>query len=155
MADIHHHIGKNFYILLLGCNIHKRYCCILDFICQLRGYLEINEKQLDKALENDLDQIKNIFGYDSDGDLIVDTGIAYQLDRQLGSWVQSGGIIANKNATLKTRIKSSETKIATLERQIDNKEAQLRSKYGQMEGTLNSLNAQSNTISNFANNGKQ
>lgn len=122
---------------------------------QLRGYLEINEKQLDKALENDLDQIKNIFGYDSDGDLIVDTGIAYQLDRQLGSWVQSGGIIANKNATLKTRIKSSETKIATLERQIDNKEAQLRSKYGQMEGTLNSLNAQSNTISNFANNGKQ
>lgn len=122
---------------------------------QLRGYLEINEKQLDKALESDLDQIKNIFGYDSDGDLIVDTGIAYQLDRQLGSWVQSGGIIANKNATLNSRIKASETKIATLERQVDNKEAQLRAKYGQMEGTLNSLNSQSNTISNFANNGKQ
>ncbi len=121
---------------------------------QLRGYLEINEKQLDQALDNDLDQIKNIFGYDSDGDLIVDSGIAYQLDRQLGSWVQSGGIIANKNSTLNGRIKSSETKIATLERQLDSKESQLRSKYGQMEGTLNSLNSQSTTISNFANSGK-
>ncbi len=122
---------------------------------QLRGYLEINEKQLDQALENDLDQIKNIFGYDSDGDLIVDTGIAYQLDRQLGAWVQSGGIIANKTSTLDGRIKSSETKIASLERQLENKETQLRSKYGQMEGTLNSLNSQSTTISNFANSGKQ
>ncbi len=121
---------------------------------QLRGYLEINEKQLDQVLDKDLDQIKNIFGYDSDGDLIVDSGIAYQLDRQLGSWVQSGGIIANKNSTLNGRIKSSETKIATLERQLDSKEAQLRSKYGQMEGTLNSLNSQSSTISNFANSGK-
>ena len=122
---------------------------------QLRGYLEINEKQLDQALKNDLDQIKNIFGYDSDGDLIVDTGIAYQLDRQLGAWVQSGGIIANKTSTLDGRIKSSETKIASLERQLENKETQLRSKYGQMEGTLNSLNSQSTTISNFANSGKQ
>lgn len=122
---------------------------------QLRGYLEINEKKLDEVLEKDLDQIKNIFGYDSDGDLIVDSGIGYALDRQLTAWVQSGGIISNKNATLSGRIKSSETKIASLERQLETKEAQLRSKYGQMEGTLNSLNSQSNTISNFANSGRQ
>jgi flagellar hook-associated protein 2 len=122
---------------------------------QMRGYLEINEKKLDESLESNLDQIKNIFGFDSDGDLIVDSGIGYSLDKQLTSWVQNGGIIANKNATINGRIKASEQKITKLENQIDRKEAQLRNKYGQMEGTLNSLNSQSNTISNFANSGKQ
>lgn len=122
---------------------------------QLRGYLEINEKKLDEVLESDLDQIKNLFGYDSDGDLIIDSGIGFALDKQLTSWVQNGGIIANKNATINGRIKASETKISSLERQLDTKEMQLRSKYGQMEGTLNSLNSQSNTISNFANSGNR
>lgn len=118
---------------------------------QLRGYLEINEKKLDEALDNDLDQIKNVFGYDSDGDLIIDSGIGYALDKQLTSWVQNGGIISNKNSTIAGRIKASESKIQRLETQLASKESQLRSKYGQMEGTLNSLNSQSSTISNFAN----
>ncbi|MBP3607962.1 MAG: flagellar filament capping protein FliD [Treponema sp.] len=122
---------------------------------QLRGYLEINEKTLDEKLEKDLDQIKNIFGYDSDGDLIVDSGIGFALDKQLTSWVQKGGILSNKTATIASRIKNSETKIRKLESQLDSKEFQLKQKYGQMEGTLNSLNAQSNTISNFTNSGKQ
>ncbi len=122
---------------------------------QMRGYLEINEKKLDESLENNLDEIKNIFGYDSDGDLIIDSGIGFALDKQLSSWVQSGGIIANKTSTINGRIKASEQKIQRLETQLAGKEQQLRSKYGQMEGTLNSLNSQSNTISNFANSGKQ
>lgn len=118
---------------------------------QMRGYLEIDEKKLDSVLETDLDQIKNLFGYDSDGDLIIDSGIGFALDKQLTSWVRSGGIIANKNNTLNSRIKNSETNIKKLEAQIAQKEAQLKNKYGQMEGTLNSLNAQANTLSNFAN----
>lgn len=121
---------------------------------QLRGYLEIDEKKLDASLEESLDEIKNIFGYDKDGDLIIDSGIAFMLDKQLTSWVQSGGIIANKNSQLDTRIKASETTIRKLEGQLAGKEQQLRNKYGQMEGTLNQLNSQSNTISNFANQGK-
>ena len=122
---------------------------------QFRGYLEINEKKLDEALENDLDQIKNIFGFDSDGDLIIDSGIGYSLDRQLTSWVQKGGIISSKTATLDGRIKNSESKIQRLETQLASKEAQLREKYGQMEGTLNSLQSQSNSLSNFANSGNR
>ena len=122
---------------------------------QMRGYLEIDEKKLDSVLDENMDEIKNLFGYDSDGDLIVDSGIGFSIDKQLTSWVQSGGIIATKNRGIDTKIKASETNIRRLETQISAKEAQLRSKYGQMEGTLNSLNAQSNTVSNFANNGKQ
>lgn len=116
---------------------------------KMRGYLEINEKVLDQNLAENLDEIKKIFGYDSDGDLIVDTGIGYLMDKQLTAYVQSGGILAIKNSTLDKQIKASESKISKLETQLDTKEAQLRQKYGQMESTLNSLEGQQNAINNF------
>ena len=116
---------------------------------RLRGYLEIDEKKLDAALASHLEDIKNMFGYDSDGDLITDSGIAYRLDRELGAYVQTGGIIGTKLSTLGTRIKSSETKIAQLETQMDKKERELRKKFASMEGSLNSLESQQTTISNF------
>ncbi len=122
---------------------------------QMRGYLEINENELDQKLESNMDDIKNLFGYDSDGDLVIDSGIGYQLDQQLSSWVQSGGIIATKNRAISTKITASENKIKKLEDQLEGKEARLRAKYGQMEGTLNSLNAQSNTVQNWVNGGRQ
>ena len=121
---------------------------------QLRGYLEIDEKKLDQSLDEKMDEIKNLFGYDTDGDLVIDSGIGYSIDRQLTSWVQSGGIIAGKSAGIDTKIKASETNIRRLESQLASKEAQLKNKYGQMEGTLNNLNAQSTTITNFANGGR-
>lgn len=120
---------------------------------QLRGYLEIDEKKLDANLETNLDSIKNIFGYDSDGDMIVDSGIGYSLDKQLSAWVQSGGILANKTGSLDTKIKLSEANVKKLQAQLDTKEQQLKEKYGQMEGTLNSLESQSSTIKSFSNGG--
>lgn len=120
---------------------------------KLRGYLEIDEKKLDSELEKHLDDVRNMFGYDSDGDLIIDSGIGYKLDKQLTAYVQSGGVFAMKTSSLDARIKSSEQKIARLETQMDDKEAELRTKYGQMEGALNSLESQKNTIKNFSNSG--
>lgn len=120
---------------------------------KLRGYLEIDEKKLDSELEKHLDDVRNMFGYDSDGDLIIDSGIGYKLDKQLTAYVQSGGVFAMKTSSLDARIKSSEKKIARLETQMDDKEAELRTKYGQMEGALNSLESQQNTIKNFSNSG--
>lgn len=117
---------------------------------KLRGYLEIDEKKLDTALENHLDDIKNIFGFDSDGDLIIDSGIAFKLDKQISAYTQTGGILALKTANLDSKIKTSESRITRLEDQMNEKEAELRYKYGQMEGTLNSLESQQNSLSNFS-----
>ena len=76
---------------------------------QMRGYLEIDEKKLDSALESNMDEIKNLFGYDKDGDLVIDSGIGYSIDKQLTSWTQSGGIIANKNSGIDTKIKQRDS----------------------------------------------
>ena len=116
---------------------------------RLRGYLEIDEKKLDDALENNLEEIRNLFGYDSDGDLIIDSGIAYRLDKEVTAYTQTGGILAMKTSSLDSKIKTSESKITKLESQMDEKEAQLRSKFGTMQGSLNSLESQQNAINNF------
>lgn len=118
---------------------------------KLRGYLEIDEKKLDEQLENHLDEVKSLFGYDSDGDLIVDSGIGYRLDKQLTAYVQSGGIFAMKTSGLDSKIKYSEQKITRLETQMEKKEADLKETYSKMEGALNSLESQQTTINNFSN----
>ena len=98
-----------------------------------------------------MSEIKNIFGYDTDGDMVIDSGIAYLLDTRLQSYVQSGGIIPTKISGIDTRIASSETRIEKLETQIEAKEQELKQKYSQMESTLNSLDSQSQSISNTFN----
>jgi flagellar hook-associated protein 2 len=121
----------------------------------MRGYLEVDEKKLDESLKSNLLQIKNLFGIDSDGDLIIDDGIAYRLDKQLTSWVQSGGIISAKTTSLDNQIKNSSTKISRLQTQLDRKEAELKRKYANMEGSLNSLENQQSSIQNFTNQGNK
>lgn len=122
---------------------------------KLRGYLEIDEKKLDEVLEKHLDEVKALFGFDSDGDLIADDGLACNMDRQLTSYTRTGGIFALKTSGLDTKIKGSESRITRLESQMEKKEAQLRAQYSQMEGALNSLESQQTTIQNFSNRGNK
>ena len=82
-----------------------------------------------------------------------DNGIGYLLDKQLSAWVQTGGILSNKISSLNTRIESSNKKISQLETQLEQKEAELKNKYATMQGTLNSLESQQTSISNWANSG--
>ena len=123
---------------------------------QMRGYMEIDEKKLDEALENNMDEVKNLFGYDTNDDKIIDAGIAYKMDQTLLAYVQTGGILAMKDSAIERNISNTETKIERLEVQVANKEADLKRKYGNMESTLNNLESQASSISNFANqNSKQ
>lgn len=116
---------------------------------RMRGYLEIDEKILDQALKNKMSAVKNLFGYDSNGDLIIDSGVAQALDTNLAPYVQTGGIFTTRTSGLASRITTTEKKMAQLDIQLTDKESDLKAKYGQMEGTLNSLQNQSNTLSNF------
>ncbi len=118
---------------------------------RLRGYLEINEDILDDALANNILDIKNLFGYDTDEDLVIDSGLAFQMDKHLQAFTQVGGIIATKNSSLDRQIDSSETKIASLEDKLVETEQNLKVQYGRMESALNSLESQSSSITNFSN----
>ena len=116
---------------------------------RLRGYLEIDEKILEKALTENMEGVKNFFGYDSDGDIIIDSGLAYVIYEYLNPYTQRGGIFSNRMASMQDKIKTSERRIVDYDKKLAQKEAELKRKYGMMEGTLKDLKKQSDAISNF------
>ncbi len=116
---------------------------------RLTGYLEIDEKKLDEALNNNMKEVKLFFGYDSDGDILIDSGLAHSLYEQINPYTERGGIFGIKTGSLKTKMDSSKKKIDNYDKKLAKKEQELKRKYGLMDGTLKKLNKQSQAIENF------
>ncbi|MDR0487271.1 MAG: flagellar filament capping protein FliD [Treponema sp.] len=121
---------------------------------RLRGYLEIDEKVLDTALESKLMAIKELFASDTTGDLIMDTGIAINMDALVKPFVEIGGIISLKTNTIDSRIKQDERRIDTMERQLLAKETELKIQYSRMEGAYARMEQMSSSLENFSQQGR-
>ncbi|MDR1507758.1 MAG: flagellar filament capping protein FliD [Treponema sp.] len=113
---------------------------------RLRGYLEIDEKALDAALAGSLPAIQQLFGSDTDGDLVIDSGVAYALDTLTRPYVETGGIVSLKTGTLDSKINQEQRRIATLDRQLEAKEASLKKQYGQVEGAFTRMERMSDSL---------
>jgi len=116
---------------------------------RLRGYLEIDEKALDTAIATKLPAIKDLFGFDTTGDLLADTGIAYSIDTATKPYVESNGIIALKTGTINSRVDQENQRIQTMDRQLAAKESDLKKQYGQMEGAYNRMQQMSTSLDRF------
>jgi flagellar hook-associated protein 2 len=119
-------------------------------VSRLRGYLEIDEKTLDAALENNIPAIRELFASDTNGDLLADTGVALNVDTLLRPFVETGGIITLKSNTIDSRINQDERRIATLDRQLASKEAELRLQYARMESAYARMEQMSTSLDNFS-----
>jgi len=119
-------------------------------VSQLRGYLQINEKTLDAALENKIPAIKELFASDTSGDLIADTGVAFNVDTLVRPFVETGGIISLKTNTIDSRISQDSRRITTLDRQLAAKEAELRIQYARMEAAYARMEQMSSSLDNFS-----
>jgi flagellar hook-associated protein 2 len=118
-------------------------------VSRLRGYLEIDEKALDEALASKLPSVQRLFGADTDGDLIIDTGIAYSLDNLSKPFVETGGLVALKTGTIDSRVSQEQRRIDTMDRQLAAKETSLKIQYGQMEGAYNRMEQMSTSLDQF------
>jgi flagellar hook-associated protein 2 len=117
---------------------------------RLRGYLEIDEKALDTALETKLPFIQQLFGYDTDGDFVVDSGVAHALETITKPYTEIGGVIALKTGTIDSRISQENRRIDTLDRQLAAKEAALKSQYSQMEGAYTRMERMTSSLDQFS-----
>jgi len=120
---------------------------------RLRGYLDIDEDKLDRALKDFFLRSKDTFGFDTDGDLLIDSGVALKLDTLTKGYVETGGIIALKTSTFDSQISSINSEIASLDKQLAAKEEEYRRKYGMMEGALEQMESSSSAWQNFMNQG--
>jgi flagellar hook-associated protein 2 len=117
---------------------------------RLRGYLEIDEKALDAALENKFPAVKQLFGSDTNGDLIVDTGVALSIETLSKPFVETGGVITLKTGTIDSRISQDKRRIDTMDRQLAAKEADLKMQYARMEGAYARMEQMSTSLDNFS-----
>ncbi len=117
---------------------------------KMRGYLEIEDETLAKALDEHFEAAKQLFGNDTNGDLIVDSGIAYAVDALLKPYVETGGILSLKTGTLDTQIGNEKRKLDSLDAQLVSKESELKRKYGMMESSLNRMESAGSSIDSFS-----
>lgn len=118
----------------------------------LRGYLQINEDQLDQAIEQNIEGMQSLFGSDSDNDLIVDTGVAYRMHEYVKSYSQTGGLISNKVSTIDRQVANLENDIEDYEEHLAAYEQKLRREYGRMEGMLEEMQKSSEALDGLQNN---
>jgi len=116
----------------------------------LRGYLQIDEAKLDAALEQHLPAIRQLFGSDTTGDLIVDSGVAFNLDSISKPFVETGGIISLKTGTIDSRISQDKRRIDTMDRQLAAKEADLKAQYSRMESAFARMEQMTSSLDNFS-----
>ena len=116
---------------------------------QLRGYLEIDDKALDKALQGNLHVIRQLFGSDTTGDLIVDSGVAFNLDTLSRPFVETGGIISLKTGGIDSKITQDKRRIETMDQQLARKEAELKIQYSRMESAYARMEQMSTSLDNF------
>ena len=118
---------------------------------KLRGYLEINEDILDQSLQDMSPAIRELFGMDTDKDLVIDSGVGYEMDRFLNPYIQTGGILANKTSIIDGNMDRTNDDIDDYKEYLSDYESDLKRKYGTMESMLNQLESSSNALDGFSN----
>jgi len=116
---------------------------------KLRGYLEIDEEKLDGFMESEIDAVKDLFGKDTSGDLIINSGVAQAIDQYLTPYTQTGGFVSNRISRIDGQIDSTNDDISDYEKHLEDYEADLKRQYGTMEATLNQLESSSRGLDNF------
>ncbi len=120
---------------------------------KLRGYIEFNVEELENSLKNNIEGVKNLFGYDSNDDFIIDTGVAKFVDDIVKPYTRAGGTIATRISTIDSKIKRQDKQISDYKDDLITYESTIRRKYGQMDATINSLNSSMTAIENLTNSG--
>jgi flagellar hook-associated protein 2 len=116
---------------------------------KLRGYLEIDDPKLSAALAQRAEAVKELFGNDTTGNLVVNAGAAFSLENLLRPYVQTGGIFPQRVTTLDQQISRSNRDIADYKVKLDDYQAELKKKYAQMGSALDSMQKSSQSLQNF------
>lgn len=113
----------------------------LDFESDLweyvrRGILTIDVEILLKKISEDVFVVADIFGYDTNGDKIVDTGFAYNVANICDEYTRVNGVIANKKRQIDNIIKSNREMYAKFQDRLEDYRVSLERKFGKLQQVL-------------------
>jgi len=116
---------------------------------KLRGYLEIDEAKLTTAIDQHPEAVKQLFGNDTTGNLVINSGAAYALDTLIRPYVDPTGIYPQKMTDLDAQIASNNRSITDYKSKLDDYQQELKRKFGQMQSSLDDLQKSSEALQNF------
>jgi len=114
------------------------------------GYLQVDEDKFIDAFKRYPDEIKQLFGSDTNHDMIIDNGVAYSLDKTLKGYTHSqSGVITYKIKNTNTEIEDQNKKIEDWNEHLDNYRKELERKFTIMQEALHELDSNKRSIENF------
>lgn len=120
---------------------------------RLRGYLEMNPRDVEASLQSLFRASRQLFGSDSDGDRAIDTGVAYEIDRNLRPYVQSGGLIATRTGNIDRSISDTRDRIEREEERLSRARARYEAEFAEMEGAMRRMQEQQQALDNLPSTG--
>ncbi len=113
------------------------------------GKLIIDEVELEKAIRDNPEAVKNFFASDVDGDTRTDSGMAYSLVSNIKPYISFGkNIIASKIELEDNSITMANEKIERKGEHLKIYESKLRSKFSKMEKAMSASKSQKNWLNN-------
>lgn len=127
-----------------------------------KGLLKLDKDKFIFTLNSYGDKISELFGYDSNKNKTIDTGIAFTLNNVITPFIRRQGIIEGKISLADTLIRSTDKRIARKEEQLKKYEETLRHKFSKMEqgmqslkGSQKAIESQINTLPGFSSTSKK
>ncbi len=114
------------------------------------GYLQVDEDKFIDAFKRFPDEIKQLFGSDTNNDMVIDNGVAYSLDKTLKGYTHpQTGIITYRIKNTDNEIKDQDKKIDDWNQHLDDYRKELERKFTVMQEALHELDSNKRSIENF------
>jgi flagellar hook-associated protein 2 len=116
------------------------------------GYLQVDEDRFVEAFEKYPEAIKQLFGADTDKDMIVDNGVSYVLNKTLKGYSdQRSGIITYRIKSTNAGIRETEKSIDDWKEHLEDYRKKLESDFTLMQRALQELEQNQKRLDNFSN----
>lgn len=107
---------------------------------KLRGILEVNEDKFIDMMQKYPDGVKELFGIDTNGDLLVDNGLAFKVQSYLQLYTLKGtGVYDARDNEFDRKIDSKNKEIKTYKEKMEKEEEELRKDFTKMEKAMQEL----------------
>jgi flagellar hook-associated protein 2 len=115
------------------------------------GYLRVDEDAFVEAFRKYPESIKQLFGYDTNNDVVIDNGVAYVLETTLKAYTNPrGGIISNRITVSESGIKEQQNRIDGYREHLEDYRRKLESDFTLMQQALYELEQNQKSIENFS-----
>lgn len=122
---------------------------------KLRGILEVNENKFIDMMQKYPEGVKELFGSDTNKDLITDNGIAFLVQEILNAYTaRQTGYFDTQTSDLDRQIENKGKEIDNYKVKMEKEEQDLRKDFTKMEKALQELEDNKKKFENFNNNSK-